>query len=216
MKKRTAAFEREIEDVTAAGYTVVSIERFQQYELDWSIDGEPEDEAVMERRVGDGPAAAVDTRRNERFKLLEPGSRKLQQQLDDYVPRGYRILVVQWEPLILLERSLEPNDQSTYLVVLPRRGDGTLQHDMNVAASRGFRLLPRSLFHAHEPGFFGSGGWGLIMEKRGDPGPQPEYLVIQTKRYSTLRKELADALLRGFEPVELYGPSIFLQRPMAR
>jgi hypothetical protein len=219
-RMRIAAFEREIQNVAATGYSVVSIERFQRYDYDGGHDGDPEDEAVMERRVGDGSSGATDTRVNDRFKLVEPGASKLQQHLNDYVFRGYRILVVHSAPLLLLERSLEPSKQPAYLVVRPTGGGETLQRDTNDAATRGFRLLRQGLFHAPTRGLFWKPSVGLIMEKPGDLGPQPEYLVIDAYRTSTLLNELADAFRRGFEPVGLRATVaasyIFLQRSLAR
>ncbi len=93
---------------------------------------------------------------------------------------------------------------------------------MNEAAAAGFRFLPRTLTavrrtapllgaYAHEI--------GAVMEKSAVPSPEVEYLVVGTRRVSTLENELSDAAAHGYVVTRLilsYDEQLLvMERPLA-
>jgi hypothetical protein len=217
----TEQFERSIGDAASTGYRPVAIERFYRYDAEGDVVGEPELVAVLERISGDDDVAAAPVVTGDRYKLLITKHSQVQTHLIANAAKGYRLLVVQAESILLFERSPHLS-RPEYVVVRPTGFSLTnpstaLRRDMNRAASRGFRLRPGSLIFSRTRGPFWNPSVGAIMEKPGQPGPEPEYLVIDTFRTSTLRKELAAGLAKGFTPVDmLWTPAahyMFLQKP---
>jgi len=210
---RTATFEREIVDGAAKGYRVVGM-----------VSGPSEHAAVLERTAGDETTAAA-VSPGDRFKLLATNqSSRLQEELSDHAALGYRVLFASAakEMLVLLERPHDVQANVEYLVVTTTKS-GTLQQEMNAAASRGFRLLPRAMTAVQKRlGLIGTYGYeiGAVMEKPGAPGAEVEYRVLGARRASTLAKELGDAAAQGFVVVRLlvgYEEAVIvLERPRAR
>ena len=100
-----------------------------------------------------------------------------------------------------LQSSREPGTFG-YVIIEPKGHSpgtvaGHIEREMNGAVSRGFRLQRGGLFLVF--------GWhlrlGVIMEKTTQPQPDVEYVVIGTFRTSTLKREMDDALSRGFSPI---------------
>ena len=138
---------------------------------------------------------------------------------------GYRIADVDTmvalgnaHSVALLESSRKP-DAFEYVIIEPRGHSpgtvaGHMGNEMNRAVSRGFRLRHRGLFL----GF----GWhlrlGVIMEKTTHPQTDVEYVVAGAFRTSTLKRQMDDALSRGFSPIAMITPVaapqfIVFQRP---
>ncbi len=105
---------------------------------------------------------------------------------------------------MLLEKVPEAKENLEYLVLTTTKSS-TLQHEINSGATRGFRFLPQTLTGVQKTllGRAVALEIGAVMEKSVTPGPQHEYLVLGTKRVSTLAKELAEAVSQGYEIADM-------------
>jgi hypothetical protein len=211
-------FERRIRDVASTGYRPVAIERFASFDRDGTPEGRPKLVAVLERtRSG----AAMGTVAADRFKVVAAKHSNIERHLVKWRASGYSLALIQTDSILVMEKSPQASS-SEYLVIRPTgysptSPGPTLRRDMNQAASRGFRLRPRSLFLSSTRGLLWTRSVGAIMEKPADPGTQPEYLVLDAFRESTLRKELESALAEGFVPIDMMSVPgsvyIVLERP---
>jgi hypothetical protein len=193
---RTATFEREIAEGAGNGYGIVGM-----------VSGENEHVAVLERPRGGEAGASTRATPSDRFKLVATNkSSTLQTELSQLAARGYRVQFASAakETLVLLEKTPEAKENLEYIVLATTKSV-TFQHELNNAASRGFRLVPRTLIAVQKTllGKAVAHEVGAVMGKSVTPGPQYEYLVLGTKRVSTLAKELAEAVSQGYEIADM-------------
>jgi hypothetical protein len=118
--------------------------------------------------------------------------------------QGFRIVFAQ-DTFLLLEKKPRLDARPEYAVIAERtRAD--FQRAMNGAVQRGFRLIPGTFLTF-------SGLWKtwvrtlmVIMERTGDPGPEPEYIVAETEDDT----ELGNLVARGYTCLE---GRIFMRLP---
>lgn len=193
---RTSTLEREIVGALAQGYHVAGLASDNHGHF-----------AVLERPRGGDPSAAELPPAGDRVKLLAANSPStLQAELSAHAVLGYRVLFASAakETLLWLERSETPAEAVEYRVLSTTKSD-TLQREMNEAAAAGFRFLPRTLTAVQRTApLFGAYAHelGAVMEKAA-PVPAVEYLVVGTRRVSTLQKELQDSAARGYAVTRL-------------
>ena len=125
---------------------------------------------------------------------------------------GYRAVAADLDgphgPYYLLLEEV-PGSSRVYEYVVPEGlGMGTLEKNINEAAAKGFRLHP-----------FTRSGVVLfvLMERRSDSAAFYQYQILQTVRFSAIRKELAEAARKGFAVVVALrgspGYALILERP---
>ena len=136
---------------------------------------------------------------------------------------------------LLLEKEIPSSDRREWLLLATNKMS-TMQNELNAAAVKGFRLLPRTVseqLRRHGRSRWGGIGWtDLILTGVGDgfnaraklpvfatverntsSETRYEYLVLDTQRRSTLQSELTKASNQGYEAVALLARSIFMERP---
>jgi len=141
-----------------------------------------------------------------RYRLLSSGSwSTLRKELA--AATGYRLVAGDLEcDAPILERVPGPSQSYEYVVPTGRRWS-TLVRNLNEAAAKGFRLHPCS------------SGFKFVMERRSASTAFYQYQTLMTLRLSTMRKELAEAVRKGFTGVmairypDIEGQALVLERP---
>ncbi len=148
------------------------------------------------------PLAAGDVRVGPDQQILLLATERtstMQRELDEAVALGFRVIsgaaLGLDEVAYLLERDEPPGRPGSYLLLAARR-PATLEAELNEAAARGYRLHPQSiLFHDCE--------LVLLMQPGAAEEPGYRYRVLETRRTSTLQRELEEAVGEGFRVVDL-------------
>src|SRR3972149_11266117 len=114
----------------------------------------------------------------------------MQEELDEVAKQGFRILVGSptsgTEMVLLMERVATPPDTYAYQLLATTR-TGTMQKELNEAASKGFRLLPRTMI-AKEQAFMGGPEVVVVLERPPKAEKRYEYKLLATNLTSTLQK----------------------------
>jgi len=139
----------------------------------------------------------------QRFLLL--ATRKtstMQKELSQAAAAGYRILVGSHtsgtEIALILEKVAEPPNTYEYLLLATTK-TSTMQKELNEAAAKGFRLLPRTMTAKEQ--MMGPTEIVMMLEKAPGTPAHYQYLLLATTRTSTLQKEMSQAIAEGFEVV---------------
>jgi hypothetical protein len=178
--------EKQIIRAGKEGYRLVGIKE-STYETDES---DTENVAVLEKRDAfDQDVTATPLPLELELMGLGAASTK---RLQTLTARGFRIVFAQ-NPFLMLEKMPGVDARPEYAVIVEQtRTD--LQRAMNDAAQRGFRHIPGTFLTF-------SGLWKtwvttlmVIMERTGDPGPEPEYVVTETEDDT----ELGNLVARGY------------------
>ena len=138
-----------------------------------------------------------------RFLLLATSrTGTMQRELDEAAAAGYRILTGSptsgFEMALVLEKVATPPLTYKYLL-LATTLTGTMQRELDEAASEGFRLLPATMIS--KTGFFGDQEIVMIMEKSPNSSRRYQYMLLATVFTSTLQAEMAQAVGYGYEVV---------------
>ena len=138
-----------------------------------------------------------------RFLLLATSrTGTMQRELDEAAAAGYRILTGSPtsgdEIAVILEKVVTPPNTYQYLL-LATTLTGTMQREIDEAASEGFRLLPATMIS--KTGFFGDQEIVMIMEKSPNSSRRYQYMLLATVFTSTLQAEMAQAVAYGYEVV---------------
>ena len=139
----------------------------------------------------------------ERFLLLATTrTGTMQRELDEAAAAGYRILTGSPtsgdEMAVILEKVVTPPNTYQYLL-LATTLTGTMQREIDEAASEGFRLLPATMIS--KTGFWGDQEIVMIMEKSPNSSRRYQYMLLATNFTSTLQAEMAQAVENGYEVV---------------
>ena len=139
----------------------------------------------------------------ERFLLLATArTGTMQRELDEAAAAGYRILTGSptsgFEMALVLEKVATPPHTYKYLL-LATTLTGTMQREIDEAASEGFRLLPATMIS--KTGFFGDQEIVMIMEKSPNSSRRYQYMLLAPVFTSTLQAEMAQAVAYGYEVV---------------
>lgn len=123
----------------------------------------------------------------------------MQEELDQAVQLGFQVIgsasARRDEIAYVLERDDSRRLHGNYLLLATRRLS-TMESELNLAASRGRRLHPESIL-------YNDCELVLLMEPQSGEDPRYEYRVLETRRTSTLQRELEAAVEEGFELVGL-------------
>jgi hypothetical protein len=184
--------ENQIIRAAKDGYRLVGIKRLT-YVTVFENDSGGDDIAVLEKR----DRLDTDVRENAPLDLelmsLQSASPKRLQKL---TVRGFRIVFAQ-DPFLLLEKIPGVDARPEYAVIAERtRAD--FQRAMNDAVQRGFRLIPGTFLTFTGLWTSRTVQWTVIMQKTGDLGTEPEYLVAETED----DKELGNLVARGYRYLE--------------
>jgi hypothetical protein len=191
--------EKQIIRASKEGYRLVGIKEATYETLDES---DTENVAVLEKRDAfDQDVTATNLPLELELMGLGAASTK---RLQPLTARGFRIVFAH-NPFLMLEKMPGVDARPEYAVIAEQtRTD--LQRAMNDAVQRGFRLIPGTFLTF-------SGLWKtwvttrmVIMERTGDPGPEPEYIVAETED----DKELGNLVARGYTYL---GGRIFMRLP---
>lgn len=108
-----------------------------------------------------------------------------QKELSEVAAADYRALARSGPHILVLEKLGQPLGKYEYFLPDPKIG---CQKGLDEGAAKGFRVHPRTI------GVLG----GVLMEKAPNPQNRYQYLVLKTKRISTLQKELEEASQKGY------------------
>lgn len=126
----------------------------------------------------------------------------MQRELDEAAAAGYRILTGSptsgTEMAVILEKVVTPPNTYQYLL-LATTLTGTMQREIDEAASKGFRLLPATM--VSKTGFWGDQEILMIMEKSPNSSRRYQYMLLATVFTSTLQAEMSEAVAYGYEVV---------------
>ncbi len=135
---------------------------------------------------------------SERFLLLATTrTGTMQRELDEAAAAGYRILTGSptsgTEMAVILEKVVTPPNTYQYILLATSR-TGTMQRELDEAASEGFRLLPATMMSSGSEIV-------MIMEKSPNSSRGYQYMLLATRMTSTLQAEMAQAVENGYEVV---------------
>lgn len=135
---------------------------------------------------------------SERFLLLATTrTGTMQRELDEAAAAGYRILTGSPtsgdEIAVILEKVVTPPNTYQYLL-LATTLTGTMQRELDEAASEGFRLLPATMMSSGSEIV-------MIMEKSPNSSRRYQYMLLATVFTSTLQAEMSEAVAYGYEVV---------------
>ena len=147
------------------------------------------------------PAAwAGDLDLTQRFLLLATTKTStMQKELDQASAAGYRIIGSSptggSEMVAIMEKVAKPPDNYQYFLLATTR-TSTMQKELNEAAAKGFRLMPKTIIAKEQ--MIGGQEIVLLMEK--PPGKEQlyKYLLLATSRTSTMQKEMSQAVDEGY------------------
>ncbi len=133
-----------------------------------------------------------------RFLLLATSrTGTMQRELDEAAAAGYRILTGSptsgTEMAVILEKVVTPPNTYQYILLATSR-TGTMQRELDEAASEGFRLLPATMMSSGSEIV-------MIMEKSPNSSRGYQYMLLATRMTSTLQAEMAQAVENGYEVV---------------
>ena len=121
----------------------------------------------------------------------------MQRELDEAAAAGYRILTGSptsgTEMAVILEKVVTPPNTYQYILLATSR-TGTMQRELDEAASEGFRLLPATMMSSGSEIV-------MIMEKSPNSSRGYQYMLLATRMTSTLQAEMAQAVENGYEVV---------------
>ena len=146
-------------------------------------------------------SAQVEVSPGQRYLLLATTrTSTMQEELGEAADLGFRIVAGSPtsgdEMALFLERVATPPDTYEYLVLATSRTI-TMQEEVQEAAARGFRLLPRTLISKSQ--VFGDDEVVVVLERRPNGGgPRYEYRLLATTLTSTLQDEVTRAIAGGF------------------
>ncbi len=137
---------------------------------------------------------------NLQYKLLATiKTSTMQKELDETSAQGYRILVgsptSDSEMAVFLSREGTVAEPYKYKLLATTR-TGTMQKELNEAASNGFRLMPSTMIAKKQ--LIGGIEIVSIMERPPTVKKQYEYKLLATSRTSTLQKEVIEAKEAGY------------------
>ena len=201
---RTSTMEKELAEASQQGYQIVAITKSDPLDT-----GSGEHMLILEKG-SEMPAKTSDLHEDgsadamvDRYRLLSTTKTStMQEELDEAAAAGYRVLDASDSELaIALKKAPEGEIPRKYLLLSTGR-TSTMQKELNEGARNGFRLLPQTLGAIEKKpmgGLFGSVQTEIFatMEKTPSSNSRYEYILLATKRSSTMEKEVAEASQKG-------------------
>ncbi len=143
----------------------------------------------------------------------------MQKELDRAAAAGFRIIGSSptggTEMVAILEKVATPPQNYEYFLLATSR-TSTMQKELNEAAEKGFRLMPKTIIAKEQ--FMGGVEIVLLMEKAPGKAQHYRYLLLATSRTSTMQKEMAQAADDGYEVVGMASRGehvVILEKPVA-
>ena len=148
-------------------------------------------------------ARGADLDLSQRYLLLATvKTSTMQKELDRAASAGFRIIGSSptggTEMVAILEKVATPPQNYEYFLLATSR-TSTMQKELNEAAERGFRLMPKTIISKEQ--VLGGVEIVLLMEKAPGRTQHYRYLLLATSRTSTMQKEMAQAADDGHEVV---------------
>ncbi|MFB3921483.1 MAG: hypothetical protein ACE145_07155 [Terriglobia bacterium] len=163
-------------------------------------------------------ARPADLDLTQRYLLLATTKTStMQKELDRASSAGYRIVGSSptggSEMVAILEKISTPPRTYQYFLLATSR-TSTMQKELNEAAERGFRLMPKTIIAKEQV----LGGVEIVslMEKAPNSSQHYRYLLLATSRTSTMQKELAQAAEDGYEIIGMVSRGehiVILEKP---
>jgi hypothetical protein len=127
-------------------------------------------------------------------------------EVNEAAERSFRVVAASRtedsEVIVAMERA----EGAYHYRLLATRRTGTLQKELNEAAEAGYRVVPRAVTTKRQIGSTDKSDDGellVLMEKGPDTPAGVGYIVLATRRTSTLQKEMSETAERGYELVAL-------------
>lgn len=147
----------------------------------------------------------------DRYRLVAGAGASLQNALNEGAAAGYRLFLTTQPPppinrpesdygeggafeppfpevVLVMEKLAEPSDTYMYRI-MHSAGPTTLRYQMTSAATRGYRPYPGAAF---------SNPLTVVMERAPGEQAQHDYVVLETRRTSTMEDEVIDSSEDGF------------------
>lgn len=170
---------------------------------------------IMERTAGptSEPAASAKGAPNAGCRYRVVGAQRvktMQKELNEAAAAGCRVVAgspgsgtrFSLEMVVVME-NLGPGRNGSQYEIFQAVRTGEFREDIQQAAARGFHAVSRTLF------------WDglnnvLVLEKGPDPGSHYEYLLLSTKKQSTLLMEILQGVEQGYRPIGLTVNNVVL------
>ncbi len=137
---------------------------------------------------------------NLQYKLLATTrTSTMQKEINATAAQGYRIIVGAptsgSEMALFLSREGTIKDPYHYKLLATNR-TGTMQKEINEAATQGYRLIPSTMISKNQ--ILGGAEIVMIMERPPKTNKQYDYKLLATSLTSTMQKEVTEAKESGY------------------
>jgi hypothetical protein len=161
--------------------------------------------ALLERSSSASDGSAGD-QPPDKLVFSGKNTNKLQVQMNEAAAQGYRFTSVSdvggnlfgSQLMFYMEKCAESPFHHEYQIFSATKAS-TLEKELNSAAADGFRLVPYSILV--KGAMFGALNYLAVTEKADGEATSYEYLLLSTKRESTLKEEIEQSLREGYEVV---------------
>lgn len=127
----------------------------------------------------------------------------MEKELDEVAAKGFRVLygapTNTIDMALFLQISETPERPFTYKILATSRNK-TMEKELNELASKGFRLLPRTMIF--KQGFFTAEGVS-VMEREFESKLVYEYKLVEAGKETKLQSKIDAARADGFNPVTM-------------
>ena len=213
---QTQPLQRQLQQMAQRGYRVVNlVSRSTDVEMiRWLVRVRRVQYILIGEKDSENPSSSPETQsgQNDRYRIISGVGSVLQDELNRAAAAGYRLLLTTVPPppitrkrgtkqdvprafapgfpevVLVLEKTNELFGNHNYLV-MSSAGPLTLRYQMTAAARHGFRLHPGAIF---------SNPLSVIMERIPGEQLQRDYAVLETRRTSTMQKELLETSANGY------------------
>lgn len=147
-------------------------------------------------------AAQVKPDPEQRYMLLATKKTStMDKELNEAAAQGFRVLVGSptsgTEMAVFMERVATPPNVYHYKLLATTR-TGTMNKELNEAATGGYRLLPRTMISKAGAGPFGGIEIVVLLEREPNSTKKYEYKLLATNLTGTLQKEVTEAIAAGY------------------
>lgn len=127
----------------------------------------------------------------------------MEKELDEVASKGFRVLygapTIAVDMALFLQRSETPDRPYTYKILATSRNK-TMEKELNEQASKGFRLLPRTMIF--KQGFI-TAEVVTVMEREFESNLSYEYKLVEAGKEIKLQAKIDAARADGFSPVTM-------------
>ena len=127
----------------------------------------------------------------------------MEKELDEVAAKGFRVLygapTVTYDMALFLEKIENPERPFSYKILATSRNK-TMEKELNEQASKGFRLLPRTMIF--KQGLF-TAEVVSVMERKFESNIAYEYKLIEAGKETKLQQKIDAARADGFNPITM-------------